>query len=302
MNIKNSYIFLVVLLLAALISGCYRNEPVESYEVGLKLSDGVSISDVVGPGIHSDSGWRAELVVVNASNITTPWNDPSLVTSDKQPIGLTLALTFSRKRDKESITSLYSRYNREAVDDASLTNLVLSKVPGVAKTVTTRHRLDDMLGVSAPVSGTTEIAFDRTQLATEVFELLETELNLIYVELAAVEIVDIAPSAEYLKLLNDKALAQAGVELASEQTKLITEQLNQEKAQTNIDIERARRDNLVNAERAKAFEQSPQLLQLEMLRLTAQMLDAGDVVIYVPEGSNITSVLTQGAGQVIPTD
>lgn len=279
---------ILAVLLALVLSGCYRNRTVEPQQVGLKLKDGVSIQDVVGPGLYSSGGWYDDFVTVNGSNITTQWTDPSLVTKDKQPIGLTMALTFSRKRDKESITGLYTRYNSEAKDDAALTNLVLSKVPGVAKTITTRYTLDQMLGIAEGQS-----AVGREVLAQEVTTLLKSELDPVFVDLASVEIADIAVSPDFLAALNAKAQAQINMEVANQQTKLLTEQLAQEKAQTEISLEKARRDNLVNAETAKAYDASPELFDLRKLELLANVLGEGDTVIYVPEGTDITSVLTQ---------
>lgn len=290
---SKNYIF-VFLILSMILSGCYRNKQVQSYEVGLALDDGVSISKVLGPGRYSSGGWWADLVTVNGSNITVTWTDPSLVTSDKQPIGLTLSVTFARKRDSESISALYTQYNSEATNDETLKNLVTSKIPGVAKTITTRYTLDQMLGIAE--------GGDRQAVTEAITELLQREFDQIFVQLTSVEIADIAPDTGYLAALNAKAQAQINIEVAQQQTKLITEQLEQEKAQTNIELEKARRENQVNQEKAKAYEESPELLQLRMLELTADMLDKGDVIIYVPEGTSITSVLTQQSAPVIPSN
>lgn len=296
---KKNYNFLALLLVLILVlSGCYRNKLVESNQVGLKMSDGVSIDSVVGPGRYTENGWWADMTTINASNITMTWNDPSLVTSDKQPIGLTLAVTFARKRDSENVKKLYTEYNGEAKDDAVLQTLVASKIPGVAKTITTKYTLDQMLGLTEPISGTA--AIDRGVVAREVFDLLKDELDSVYIQLTAVEISDIAPSPSFMAALDAKAKAQIDTEVAQEQTKLITEQLQQEKATTQIELEKASRDNLVNEQKAKAYEQSPQLLQLKMMELTASMLKSTDTIIYVPEGSDITSVLMGQQGQIVP--
>lgn len=292
---KKNFIFPMLLLLVLLIlSGCYRNRKVESYQMGLKLSDGVSITDVVGPGLHSDGNWYADLITINASNITTQWNDPSLVTRDKQPIGLSMAISFARKRDSESIKKLYNDYHAEALDDASLTNLVLSRVPSVAKTITTKYTLDQMLGIAEGAQ-----AVGREVTAQEVFDLLKIETDKLSVDLTSVQISDIAVSDDFNAALNAKAQAQINMEVAQQQTKLITEQLQQEKATTQIELEKANRENLVNEQKAKAYEQSPQLLQLKMMELTASMLKSTDTIIYVPEGTSITSVLT--GGNIVPT-
>jgi len=294
--VKKNFIFSVLLFVLFVLSGCYRNRQVQSYQVGLKLDDGVSITTVVGPGLYSSGGWFADLVTINGSNITTAWNDPSLVTRDKQPIGLTMAISFARKRDSESIKKLYNDYHTEALDDTALTTLVLSRVPSVAKTITTKYTLDQMLGIAEGAQ-----AVGREATAKEVFDLLKAETDKLSVELTSVQISDIAVSDEFNKALNAKAQAQINIEVAQQQTKLITEQLQQEKATTQIELEKANRENLVNEQKAKAYEESPQLLQLRMMELTAQILDEGDTVIYVPEGSNITSVLT-GNAPVIPAN
>lgn len=293
---KKNFIFPVLLLLVLLIlSGCYRNRQVQSYQIGLKLNDGVSVTEVVGPGLYSNGDWWGDMVVLNASNITTQWNDPSLVTRDKQPIGLTMAISFSRKRDSESARGLYNNYHTEALDDTALTVLVLSHVPSVAKTITTKYTLDQMLGIAEGAQ-----AVGREVTAQEVFTLLKAETDKLGVELTSVQISDIAVSDDFNAALNAKAQAQINMEVAQQQTKLITEQLQQEKATTQIELEKANRENLVNEQKAKAYEQSPQLLQLRMMELTAEILDDGDTVIYVPEGSNITSVLT-GNAPIVPT-
>lgn len=291
---KKNFIFPVLLFALLVLSGCYRNRQVQSYEVGLKLDDGVSITEVVGPGLHTSSGWFADMITINASNITTQWNDPSLVTRDKQPIGLSMAISFARKRDSESIKKLYNDYHSEALNDDALTVLVLSRVPSVAKTITTKYTLDQMLGIAEGAQ-----AVGREVTAQEVFDLLKVETDKLSVDLTSVQISDIAVSDDFNAALNAKAQAQINMEVAQQQTKLITEQLQQEKATTQIELEKANRENLVNEQKAKAYEQSPQLLQLRMMELTAQILGEGDTVIYVPEGSNITSVLT--GGNVIPT-
>lgn len=298
-NFKFSSFVLLLLFLLSMFTGCYRNEPVSASQVGLKLKDG-AIKEVVGPGRYSDDagGWErwATFTRINTSNITTSWVDPSLLTRDKQPIGLTMTLTFARKRDSESIKAMYTNYNLEAQDDAALTALVLSRVPGIAKEISTKYTLDQMLGIS-----TGDDALGREALAQEVRGLLQGELDQIFVSLATVEIADIAVSDAYLAALEAKNQATIQQDVAKQETILINERLKQEQAQTQIELEKANRQNQVNAVTAQAYEDSPQLFQLRMLELTAGMLNKGDVIIYVPENTNVTNVLTQGGG-VIPTN
>lgn len=288
---KTVSIAILFSMLITLLAGCYRNELVESQQVGIKLVDGAVI-DVVGPGRYTDGagGWErwATFARINTSNITTSWGDSSLVTKDKQPIGIDAAITFSRMRDPEAVKAMYVRYNTEAINDDALKALVASKVPGVFKTVTTKYTLDQMLGISGG-----ESAVGREITTQEVTDLLTVELQKIYVELTAVEITNISASESFMKALDVKAQAQIDIEVSNTQTKLVVEQLAKEKALTEIELEKARRDNLVKEESSKAYVANPQLLELEKLRLLGGVLGKGDVIIYVPEGTDITSVLTQ---------
>lgn len=293
---KRFVLFLTLVLLFT--AGCYRNKLVESNQVGLQMDDGVSVNAVVGPGRYSNAGWWADMVTINASNITIAWNDPSMVTRDKQPIGMTLAVTFARKRDSDSIKDLYTQYNAEAKDDTALQTLVASKIPGVAKGITTKYTLDEMLGISDNISSTADIG--RDVVTQEVFDALKKELDKVDIQLTSVGISDIAASKSFMDALDAKAKAQIDIQVAQQQTKLITEQLAQEKATTQIELEKANRANQVNQVTAQAYNDSPQLFELRKLELLQGIIGQGDTIVYVPEGTDITSVLTQGTN-VVPT-
>lgn len=289
--IHKNKLFVLVLLLVVMLSstGCYFWNEVESSEAGVILNDGVTVSRVVGSGRYTDMSYYADLIVIDVSTITTQWSDQSLVTKDKQPISLILELTYARSRDEADIRLQWNTYRREVRDNEALTRLVHSRVPSVAKSITTQYTLDQMLGIAEG-----EQAINRLVVEGELNTLLESELAEIGVDLFNVVIADIGVDDAYLNALSEKAQAQVQIEIAKTRTAQLQEQLIQEKAQTEIDLEKARRQNAMNEELARAYAENPELFELRRLELLKDVIGRGDVVIYVPEGSDIATVLSGG--------
>ena len=288
---KMRFVLLSVLLVLVL-TGCYLPGIVDSSEVGLKITSG-KVEEILGPGRYTDAGWYTSLATVDTSAKTTDWKDPDLVTRDKQPIGLTISVTYARNRDHESIKNVWVQYNMEARDDNALATQVLKRVPGAAKDLTTRYSLDEMLGITDDAPG-------RAVVTQALFDALEPELEEVGISLLNVTIGDIAPSEQYLNLLEEKANAQASTEVARELTKQLEEQLRQEEAQTKIELEKARRQNEVNSELAKTYEKSPEYFELEKLRLMQGVLGANDKLIFIQPGTDL-SLLFSSDG-LIPLD
>lgn len=263
-------------------AACFYKDAVESHQVGLILLDGVSVNEVVPPGRYSEDSWYAELKIVDVSAKTSSWNDPDLVTSDKQPIGLSIVVTYAR--NKSNVREMWELYHQEAVDDAALAQQVVGRIPSVAKSVTTEFSLDQMLGIAEESN--------RQQVETQIFSALEEELAEVYVDLLDVKITNIAVAQVYLDSLQAKAQAQINIEVAQGETALLREQYNQEVAQTDIAVELARRDNLVAEEESKVYVVSPQYFELEKLRVMADAIGRGDAVIFVPQGTDLSYIMT----------
>lgn len=285
-----------VLLLAVLLftaTGCYYKKEVESNEVGLVLADGVSVTNVVGAGRYTKMTWYADLKVIDTRSKTVSWSDPDLVTKDKQPIGIELGLTYRRNDEKESIESMWDVYRNEALDDEALAASVTNRIPRVAKEITTRYTLDEILGISE--GGGREV------VAANMFDLLEKELLEIGVVLLDVGINNISVDEGYMAALKRKAAAQIESEIAKEETKKLIEQLEQEKAQSSIELEKAKRQNEVNRELAKAYEESPELLKLKTAEIMRDTVGPNDKFFFVSEGTDITLFFGGlGAGTVVP--
>jgi len=288
-------VFVALLVLAFMVSGCYWNRQVEEYEVGLKLADGVKIEQVLGPGRHTAWGFYDDLIPVNVSALTVVWEDPDLVTKDKQPIEFKVSATFARERSADSVTSMWQRYNSEARDDEVLKAQVLTRIPRVAKRVTTLFTLDQMLGVG--VGGED---YGRQIVQDKFFEFLNAELNELYVDLYDVGINNIGPDPKYLDLLKEKANSQVAVEVAKEKTKQLNEELNQEKAQTNIDLEVASRQRRVEEERAKVYEGNDRWFRLKELEAIAGVIGSDDKWWFVEPGVDLTLLI--GSESVVPVE
>lgn len=285
---------LVLGLFLFLMSGCYGScvsIEIASNQRGIDLTDGVNPTKVLEPGRHDNGARYATYEVVDIGVKTFEWNDPSLVTKDKQPIGLTLSISVERPVTQEGLFGMYSKYRGALLDDAQLQAVVFSRVPRVAKGVSSALSLDELLS--------------RNEAQQELFNALQVELEEFGVTLKDVGISDIQVSAEYTAALEKKAASQIAADIAKQDALKLTQELEKEKRQTDIDLEVARRQNEVAVEKAKVFESNPYALQLEQLRLMADAIKESDKMFFVPEGSNLTMFFTPEGGlqapQIVPT-
>lgn len=278
----------LLFLSAFLFTGCYWNAQVQTSQVGLIMPDGVKVQEVVGAGRYTSMKWFADIVRIDTSAKTLEWEDPDLVTRDKQPISLKVGVTY--RRNPASILDMWDAYRAEATSDEALQQQVLNRIPRTAKAVTTRFNLDEMLGIAGEGG--------RELVQQALFDLLEPELQEVGIVLLDVGINDIGVDPEFLNLLKAKAQATVKSEVAKETTKQLVEQLEQEKAQTNIELEKARRQNEVNEELAQVYSSSPEFLELERLKLLKDVVGKNDKIYFVPAGADLSIFL--GGGNVVP--
>jgi hypothetical protein len=283
--------FLIVMLLAIfgslLFSGCYWQSSVDGSEIGLKLDDGISITSVVGPGRYDNLGWYAGLRIVDTSVKTTEWSDASLVTSDKQPISLKLAISYHRNPSDEAIRQMYSTYNRELFDDGALASLVASRVPNSAKNNTAKMTLDQLL-------------FGREAFAKNVTAELSAELAKVGQILDSVQVADIGADEGYMNKLKQKAQVIQDREIAQESVKTAQENLKKTQAETEIQLELASRQNKMNQELAKVYENNPQFFELKRLEALQGVIGPNAKIVFVPEGSSLSVINSDGNTSVVP--
>lgn len=281
---------IAVFMAASTLTGCYLNEQVGASEVGIQLKDG-AISSVVSAGRYSGGMWE-DLKIIDISAHTNEWEDSDVWTKDKQSVRFSVSLTYSRARDRNSIQYMWENFNMEARENTALYNLVVSRVPRIVKQVTTTYTLDEMLGIADSVK-------NRTTLQAELTDLLTDELANCGITLVDLGINDIGVDEVYASKLKEKATAQIEVELAAEKARQLEEQMRQEEAQTKIDLEIAKRNNLVAEEEAKVYALSPETFELERLRLLKDVIGSSSKIYFVPEGTDLSLYFT---GESVASD
>jgi hypothetical protein len=289
--------YLLCVLSICILTGCYF-EDVESSEIGIETERGAITADgIKPPGGHQSLSPFAELTTMDLSAKTLEWSDPDLVTRDKQPIGVSVAVTFARKRDRDSVILLWDRYRTEAINDDALLQQVNNRIPAVVKTVTARYTLDQLLGTD---EGSTT---GRSVVTNDLFILLEPELSEFGIELLDIRVANFQPDQAYLDLLKEKAQVGLEQEIAQQRTLQLAEQLNQERAQTEIELEKAQRENQVNQELSRVYDTSDRYYELERLRLLQDVIGDSDKLYFIPDGADLTLILSGQTGTpILPTD
>lgn len=290
---KSRKIALILLILAIVgTSGCYYRREIDESEVGLILPDGVTIAVVVGPGRYTDMSMYADLKEIDTSAKTFEWTDPDVVTSDKQQVGFTVGISYRRRSDPESIKEMWTTFRSECVDDSALQTQVANRTARIVKNVSAQFSLDQMLGVSNDDT-------KRTDVANLLQEQLGIELLEVGVELLDIGINNISPSNAFRARLEEKANAAAQAEIAKQRTIELQEKLIQERAQTDIGLEIARRDRLVQEEKNKVYQDNPMAFELAKIEAMADVFGKNDKLIFIPTDGNLN--LFMGGG-MLPID
>lgn len=281
---KRIALFMILVLATVSCCSCYYKTEIQSNEVGLKMDDGVSVTEVVGAGRYTDMGWYADIVSMDISTKKIVLTIDDVSTSDKQTVGLEVLAEVSRKSDEESVRNLWKNYNAVARQDEQLTALVQDLLRSPVNKVSTQMTVDEMLGVA-------ESDKTRATMENDIFALLSPLLESRGIELTTFQVMNISVDPQYQAKLQEKSTAAIEIELAEQKAKQLEKQLEQEQAQTEIDLEKARRANLVAEEEAKVYETSEEAYELKRLELMKDMLGESDKVYFIPEGADITLFL-----------
>lgn len=290
---KRIALALVLMVMCCSLCSCYFNKTVESSEVGVKMDDGVQISDVVGAGRYTDLDWYADLTTIDISAKQVKLVIEDVSTSDKQTVSVEILAEVARMSDAESVRIIWENYNAVAKKDEQLIALVQDLMRSPVNKVSTTMTVDEMLGVDENSEKT------RATMEQDIANLLRPVLESRGIALNTLNVMNVGVDPQYQAKLQEKSTAAIEIELAEQKAKQLEKQLEQEKAQTEIDLEKARRANLVAEEEAKVYEQSAEAYELKRLELMKDMLDESDKIYFIPEGADITLFLgSEGAGVV----
>lgn len=281
---KRIALFLILVLVTVSTCSCYYNAEIQSNEVGLKMDDGVSVTEVVGAGRYTNLGWYADIVSMDTSTKKIILSIEDVSTSDKQTVGVEVLAEVARKSDEVSVRNLWKNYNAVAKDDTQLTSLVQDLLRSPVNKISTQMTVDEMLGVA-------DSDKNRATMESDIFNLLSPLLESRGITLNTFQVMNISVDPQYQAKLQEKSTAAIEIELAEQKAKQLEKQLEQEQAQTEIDLEKARRANLVAEEEAKVYETSKEAYELKRLELMKDMLGESDKVYFIPEGADITLFL-----------
>jgi hypothetical protein len=281
---KRIALFTVLAMAMASLCSCYYKTEIESNEVGLIMDDGVSVTNVVGAGRYTDFSRYADIVSIDVSTKKIVMTIEDVSTSDKQTVGLEVLAEVSRMSDEASVRNLWKNYNAVAKKDERLTELVQDLLRSPVNKVSTQMTVDEMLGVA-------DSDKTRATMENDIFNLLSPLLSSRGIALTAFQVMNISVDPQYQAKLQEKSTAAIEIELAEQKAKQLEKQLEQEKAQTEIDLEKARRANLVAEEQAKVYEESKEAYELKRLEMLKGMLGESDKVYFIPEGTDITLFL-----------
>ena len=292
---KRLMLFVMLVLCTTLFCSCYYKNEVDTSEVGVEMADGVSISAVVGPGRYTNMKYYADLAVMDVSTKELTMQIDDVSTSDKQSVSLTVYAEFARKSDEASVRNLWKNYNAAARKDERLTEMVADLLSSPVNKVSTQYTIDEMLGIA-------ESDKNRSTLETDMARLLAASLEPRGVSLVTLQVKNVAVDPQYQAKLQEKSTAAIEIELAEQKAKQLEKQLEQEQAQTEIDLEKARRANLVAEEQAKVYKESEEAYELKRLELLKDMLGDSDKVYFIPEGTDITLFLGNQVDGPVPVN
>ena len=248
-------LIIVVIIFNMMGNFFYFLNPVEEQEVGIQFENR-RITDIVGPGVYSDVGIFVDLQTISTQAIPFAVEDPEIITSDKQRIGLKVTGDIFRPglADQELILDQWSRYRGIYLDD------------GLA-----RARVEDFARQSMKVC-VGDRTFDNNIIGTSRDALracIDTEVNELVSELGL--------RVENL-VIPDVILSEA-VQVALDaivQSRLETEKAAQDQLREKAEAgaEQAKQEGQIRVEQSRIQEQARQgilLAQLEQEQLAAQL-------------------------------
>ena len=290
---KSLFSIAILILLALLLGGCYRNAEITESEIGLAMSNGITIDPdgVKFTGRYTDGGWYANIVEIDTSAKTTIWSDPDMITRDKEIIGFEVGVTYRRTRDPKEILKLWNTYPSEAQSDEALKTQVDNRMARSMKQVTAMYSLDEMFGTAG-----TDV--DRSDLTQSAFDKVSSELAEVGIELLDIGVNNINPSDSYRASLDAKAKAASAVEVSRNETIALQEKLKQEQAQTQIALEHAKRDNEVAMIEATLLTQSPEAFELEKIKAMADIFGEKSVIYFMQPGTDISAFFNSPSNTV----
>jgi len=265
-----------VIVLATVVRSFWYFEVINNDEVGIAIEAG-QIQGVKQPGIAYDLGLFVELVKIKTSAVAITVDDPELITSDKQRIGLQVTADVFRPHEKDLVTSNYARYRGIYTDDSSLQQRMTAFTLQAMKVCVGDKKFDEAV-----------IGSGRDALRACIDDELSGLAEPLGLEVRNVAVPQVTISPE----------VQAALD-AIVQSRLLTEKAKQdvEKAQQESLAQQAVEEGRIRVEQSRLQEEARQQVTLQQLK--QQQLEAELSVIQQETiNSQAQLELTQAQQQV----
>lgn len=245
-----------IIVLAALVRPFWYFEVINNDEVGIAIEAG-QIRGIKQPGIAYDVGLFVQLVKVKTSAVAITVDDPELITSDKQRIGLEVTADVFRPRETDLVTLNYARYRGIYTDDVALQQRMTAFTLQAMKVCVGDKKFDEAV-----------IGSGRDDLRSCIDDELSGLAEPLGLEVRNVAVPQITISPE----------VQAGLD-AIVQSRLSTEKAKQdvEKAKQESLAQQAVEEGRIRVEQSKLQEEARQQVTLQQLK--QQQLEAELAVI-----------------------
>ncbi len=256
-----------IAVLAAVSSNFfYLLSRVDQGEIGVQLRGG-TISNVVGPGVYSDFGLYVELVRVSTKAIPFNVEDPEIITSDKQRIGLVVSGDIFRPTavNRDVYRQKWEQYRDLYVSDEVLKSRVEAQARQAMKVCVGQRKFDESIIGSA-----------RDALRQCIDDELSMQAENYGLDIQNVTVPNVELSPE----------VQAGLD-AIVQSRLSTEKAAQDKLKADAEAaaEQARQEGEIRVEQSRIQEQTRQ--QTTLAKLEQEKLQAQKEVIQAQKANDL---------------
>lgn len=277
-------IIVVFVIVGIAIRSFWYFEVINNDEVGIAIQAG-QIQGVKQPGIAYDVGLFVELVKIKTSAVAITVDDPELITSDKQRIGLQVTADVFRPRETDLVTSNYARYRGIYTDDESLQQRMTAFTLQAMKVCVGDKKFDEAV-----------IGSGRDELRACIDEELSSLAEPLGLEVRNVAVPQITILPEVQAALD--AIVQS--RLATEKAKQDVEKAKQESLASQA-VEEGR----IRVEQSKLQEEARQQVTLQELKqqqLEAQLAVIEQETINTQAQVELTKVQQQVAAEQAQVD
>jgi hypothetical protein len=244
-------VVIALIVFSFLLKPFWYFEIINNDEVGISIEAG-QITGIHQPGIAYDFGLFVSLVKIKTSAVALSVEDPELITSDKQRIGLTVTGDVFRPREADIVTSNYARYKNIYVDDTSLRQRMDAFTLQAMKVCVGDKKFDDAV-----------IGSGRDSLRACIDEELSKLATPIGLEVLNVAVPQVTISPEVQAALDSIVQSR----LATEKAKQDAEKAKQESAALQ-----AAEEGRIRVDQSKLQEEARQQTALQQLK--QQQLEA----------------------------